>query len=100
MYVRASFSSLHETQQDKSQSDLNRRQWPREKTDELAELIIDLNGRKVACLVKNISKGGAMIETSMTTLPKHLILDYPAKNIHRACRAKWMLGNKLGLEFI
>lgn len=100
MYVRASFASLHETHNLSDQAYKNRRRWPREKTDELAEIIIDLNGRKVACLVKNISKGGAMIETSMTTLPKHIILDYPAKKIHRACRAKWMLGNKVGLEFI
>ncbi len=100
MYVRASFSSLYEANQNADIMRSNRRSTPRELTKELAELIVDLNGRKITCLVHNISDGGAMIESSSGYLPKRLILNYPDKDIRAVCRLAWMKGNLAGLEFI
>ena len=100
MYVRASFSSLYESHQDIDSDQVNRRSFEREDQYELAELVIDLKGRKVACLIHNLSAGGAMVETTMTTLPKHFILNYPAKDIRRTCRVIWVDSNLVGLEFV
>lgn len=100
MYVRASFTSLYEASEKADIMRANRRAYPRENTTDLAELIVDLTGRKIICLVHNISDGGAMVESSATLLPKRLILNYKKKNIHKACRVKWTKGNMAGLEFV
>ncbi len=75
MYVRASFTSLYQASSQADAMRSNRRDHPRENTGELAELIIDLTGRTIACLVHNISDGGAMVETSVNLLPKRVILN-------------------------
>lgn len=99
MYVRASFTSLYEAAEQADIMRANRRSHPREKTGELAELIVDLNGSKVACLVHNVSDGGVMIESSSGELPKRLILNYKDKNIHSPCKVVWSCGSLAGLEF-
>lgn len=100
MYVRASFTSLYEASEKADVMRSNRRNYPRENMADLAELIVDLTGRKIICLVHNISDGGAMVESSATLLPKRLILNCKKKNIHKACRVKWTKGNMAGLEFV
>lgn len=100
MYVRASFTSLYEASEQADVMRANRRAYPRENTGELAELIVDLTGRKIICLVHNISDGGAMVESSATLLPKRLILNYDKKNIKKVCRVVWKEDNLAGLEFI
>lgn len=100
MYVRASFPSLYEALEKADAMQANRRTYPRENTADLAELIIDLTGRKIVCLVHNISEGGAMVESSASVLPKRLILNYNIKNIRKACRVKWIKDNMAGLEFV
>lgn len=100
MYVRASFSSLYKTQQEVDADQINRRFYEREDQHQLAELVIDLKGRKVACLIHNLSQSGAMVETTTTILPKHFILNYPTKDIRRTCRVVWAEDNLIGLEFV
>jgi len=100
MYVRASFTSLYEASEKAKAMRSNRRVYPRENAVDLAELIVDLTGRKIICLVHNISDGGAMIESSATFLPKRLILNCKKQNLHKACRVKWTKGNMAGLEFV
>lgn len=100
MYIRASFPSLYEALEKADAMQANRRAHPRENTGDLAELIIDLTGRKIICLVHNISEGGAKVECSASRLPKRLILNYNAKNIRKACRVKWTKDNMAGLEFV
>jgi len=100
MYVRASFTSLYEASEQADIMRTNRRAYPRENTGDLAELIVDLTGRKIVCLVHNISDGGAMVESSTTLLPKRLILNYTKKNVRKVCRVVWKEGNLAGLEFI
>lgn len=100
MYVRASFSCLYEANNHASFSGNNRRVYPREKTQELAELILDLKGRKVACLVHDISDGGVKIESSSNSLPTRFILNYPEKNIRSICRVAWKRDMLFGLEFV
>jgi len=100
MYVRASFPSLYEASENADAMQANRRAFPRENTSDLAELIIDLTGRKIICMVHNISEGGAMVETSTAHLPTRLILNYKVKNIHKACRVKWIKDNMAGLQFV
>jgi len=100
MYVRTSFSSLYEAQTEADATNGNRRLHPREKTGELAEIVVDVTGRKIACLVHNISDGGAMIESSCDTLPKRFVLSYPVRNLHKVCHVVWSCGSLRGLEFI
>ncbi len=100
MYVRASFTSLYEASEQADIMRANRRAFPRENTGELAELILDLTGRKIVCLVHNISDGGAMVESSSMPLPKRLILNYASKEIRKVCRLAWSDGNMAGLEFV
>lgn len=100
MYVRASFPFLYEASENADAMQANRRAFPRQNTSDLAELIIDLTGRKIICMVHNISEGGAKVETSTTHLPARLILNYNVKNIHKACRVVWIQGNMAGLEFV
>lgn len=100
MYVRASFTSLYEAETQAAVMRNNRRAHSRKNTGELAEIIIDLKGRKVVCLVRNISEGGAMIESSVPELPKRVILNYKAQNIRKVCKVVWSTGNLAGLQFI
>jgi len=100
MYVRASFSSLFEAQIKTDAVSRNRRASTRKKTCELAEIVVDLKGRRIACLVHNVSDGGAMIESSCDTLPKRFVLAYPARNIHKVCHVVWSCGALRGLEFV
>ena len=100
MYVRASFSSLYEAAEQADIMRANRRAFPRENMGELAELIVDLTGRKVVCLVHNISQGGAMVESTASILPKRLILNYENKNIRKVSLVIWKDGNLAGLKFI
>ncbi len=99
MYVRASFTSLYEAAEQADIMRANRRAYPREKTGEMAELIVDLKGSRVACLVHNISDGGAMVESTSGELPKRLILNYKEKNIQSVCKVVWSCGNLAGLKF-
>lgn len=100
MYIRASFLSLYAALENADSMQANRRAFPRETTVDLAELIIDLTGRKIVCLVHNVSEGGAMVETSASLLPKRLILNYESKDLRKSCHVKWIKGNMAGLEFV
>ncbi len=100
MPVRSSFTPLYPATSQADVMRTNRRYHPRENMGELAELIVDLTGRKIVCLVHNISDGGAMIESSANILPKRVILNYQDKYIRKVCRVVWLDGNFAGLEFI
>lgn len=78
----------------------DRRIAPRKRTEDLSSLVVDLGGRRVTCLVHNISETGAMIQTSLRELPKRFILDNPSEGIRRTCRVVWTKGDLIGIEFL
>lgn len=81
-------------------ADDDRRIAPRKRTEDLSSIVVDIDGRKITCMVHNISKTGAMIQTSLRELPRRFILDNPKEGIRRACRVIWSEGDLTGIEFV
>jgi len=77
----------------------DRRDFVRQPTNDLCELVINLRGRKVTCRVTNISAGGAMIEASHNFLPKRFVLENPAKDIRVICTIVWTSKSFSGVKF-
>lgn len=100
MTLSAPFSTLKEAADNTDDMWSNRRSFSRENTGELAELIVDVTGRRIVCLVHNISNGGVMVESSATTLPKRVILNYKEKDTRRVCKVVWCKRNLAGLQFV
>ncbi len=100
MYVRASFLSLFTAAKHADSIRENRRLSPREETAELAELVVDLTGRRITCIVHNISEGGAMVEACANPLPERTTLICKNWDINKSCRVVWSDGKLSGLEFV
>lgn len=81
-------------------AEADRRIAPRRQTRYISELIIDINGTAISCMVHNISKTGAMIETSSRNLPNRLILSCEAEKIRRVAKVVWSCGALAGVQFI
>ncbi len=81
-------------------SDSDRRIAPRKPTEDLSSIVVDIDGRKITCMVHNISATGAMIQTSIRDLPRRFILDNPNEGIRRACRVVWSKDDLTGIEFL
>lgn len=55
---------------------------------------------RIACVVKNLSNGGARIACA-ETLPDEFILRVtPGRGRPRACRVAWRRGDELGVQFV
>ena len=80
--------------------DLDKREYPRDPAKDLSEIILD--GRKygIACLIHNISEGGAQLEVSCDELPKRFILANYTKETKTLCRLIWREGRMLGVHFL
>jgi hypothetical protein len=100
MYVRASFTSLFTAAKRADNLRENRRKFSREDTGEMAEIIVDLTGHTIECVVHNISDGGAMIEACINPLPERPILNYKKRGIRKLFRVVWSDGINSGIEFI
>jgi hypothetical protein len=54
-----------------------------------------------ACMVTNISEGGARLYTEIDVPPTFtLSVSSEGVNVRRECRVVWRLGGELGVEFI
>ena len=78
----------------------DKRQSIRVSVNDLAELLIDINGTQKSCHLHNLSSTGAMIEYTFGHLPKRLVLQFKAGKIKILCRVVWHCGQLAGLEFI
>jgi len=79
---------------------VDRRIAYRKTTEDLSSIVVNIDGRKITCLVHNVSDTGAMIQTSIRDLPARFILDNPSEGIRRACKVVWSEGDMTGIEFV
>ena len=77
---------------------MRERKYPRLSTDEAARVVV--SSRFVfACVIRDISLGGACLELDgSVAVPETLDL-VPATSDARACRVMWRADGRLGLEF-
>ncbi len=68
--------------------------------ENLSELVLDINGRTISCMVRNISETGAMIESSSNELPNCFVLSIPEQNLRVLCRKVWEQENRIGVAFL
>lgn len=76
-----------------------RRRARREAARDLCEIVLDRSGYAVPCMVHNLSKTGAMIETNDPNLPDRFILTNYMRGERVVCRVAWRRGNLLGVHF-
>jgi len=78
---------------------LNRRLSPRRNAVIGAEIVFDGGRSTKACVIRNISDGGAKLEvTSVIGIPNNFNLIIPAHRPH-ACRVVWRALKELGVAF-
>jgi len=77
---------------------MRERKYPRLPTDEAARVVV--SSRFVfACVIRDISTGGACLELDgAVAVPETLDL-VPARSEAQVCRVMWRLDDRLGLEF-
>lgn len=78
----------------------DRRNAAREPTSDLSE--ISCAGSKVSltCMVRNLSRKGALIEASASALPSRFILTNHARRTRAICEVVWRNGRHLGVAFL
>ena len=79
----------------------DRRGVPRRVINRLAQYRCGLGALPRACMVTDISSGGARLY-SETDMPETFTLSVSADNtdIHRECRVVWRLGGEVGVTFV
>ena len=77
-----------------------RRSSDRMVVNDLAEMLVDINGTVKTCLVHNLSETGAMVEFSFHKIPKRVVLVNQKRNLRIVCNVVWHCGELAGLEFI
>lgn len=78
----------------------DQRQAERSQAHDLSEIILD--GRKygVACMIRNISCSGALLEVSCGDLPKRFVLANYTKKTKTLCRQVWRDNRLIGVNFL
>ena len=78
----------------------DQREQPRSHAQDLSEIILD--GRKfgVACLIHDISEGGARLEVSCGELPKRFVLANYTRRTKTLCRMVWRKNQIIGVNFL
>ena len=67
---------------------------------ELSEITMDSREIPVTCLIRNISKTGALIESASRNINDRFILTNHARNNRVICRVAWRKGNMMGVHFL
>ncbi|MGI9401004.1 MAG: PilZ domain-containing protein [Rhizobiaceae bacterium] len=88
------------TVQDNSENRSDRRAAPRVEAHELSEITMDTREIPVTCLIRNISKTGALIESASQDINDRFILTNHARKNRVICRVAWRKGNLMGVHFL
>ena len=77
-----------------------KREFRRDPAHDLSEIILD--GRKfgIACLIHDISEGGACLEVSCGELPKRFVLANYTRRTKTLCRLVWRRDQIIGVNFL
>jgi len=77
------------------------RDGERRKINEMAWIVDPDIGNPIECTLRNLSVGGALIETAQPIdLPDYLFIILPGEDYAIECRASWASGRKIGVEFL
>jgi len=61
---------------------------------------IEFGGGGTACMVRNISDGGALLElTNAVHIPENVSLVIPTEGKHLSCRVVWRKEKRIGVMF-
>lgn len=80
---------------------LERRKHARGKLNRVAQFYSEICPNPRACMVTDISEGGARLYSEIAMPPVFtLSMMHADGTIERECRVVWQLGGELGVEFI
>lgn len=85
---------------DKLNLESERRRSRRFRIENLSELVLDVNGRTITCVIHDISETGALLETSTGNLPNCFVLNAPDQSLRVLCRKVRTWNNLTGVEFL
>jgi hypothetical protein len=75
-----------------------KRRAPRARTLGHAQIRVD--GRKVNCVVRDLSDTGARLGVSRhAELPSHFVLSFVQRKLHLQARLRWRRGDLVGVSF-
>ena len=77
-----------------------RRGGVRRPAADLAEIIRDNSALKTTCMVRNISRTGALIEIGALEVPDLFILANHVRRVRMVCRIAWRRGKLIGVSFV
>ena len=77
-----------------------KREFRRDPAQDLSEIILDGRRFGVACLIHDISEGGARLEVSCGELPKRFVLANYTRRTKTLCRMVWRKGQLIGVNFL
>ena len=86
--------------EDKPEDWSDRRAAPRVEARELSEIIMDTREIPVTCLIRNISRTGALIESASANVSDRFILTNHARKTRVICRVAWRKGKMMGVHFL
>ncbi len=85
---------------DDSASEDARRREPRPRTLLSGKLVFGLHSLTADCAIRNLSSGGAKLQTSLAaSLPREVWLIVIKRNLAYRCRLAWRRGEEVGLRF-
>jgi hypothetical protein len=62
--------------------------------------VVQAKGLGTACIVRNLSDDGALLNAEIAEIPEHLTLVIVSEKLVRKCRVIWRDGKKMGVAFI
>jgi hypothetical protein len=79
---------------------LEKRLSPRRNTRIAASIVFDGGRRRVDCVIRNLSDGGAKLEVAVVRgIPDHFELLVP-KHRPQSCRVAWRALKEVGVQFL
>ena len=79
---------------------LEKRLSPRRNTTIAASIVFDGGRRRVDCVIRNLSDGGAKLEVAaVRSVPDHFELFVP-KHRPQQCRVAWRALKEVGVQFL
>ena len=81
-------------------ADASRRDSPRAPARDLADIMPDRSKYAVACMIRNISGTGAMIESASRDVPDRFVLVNHVRKFKSVCRVVWRRGPLMGVRFL
>jgi hypothetical protein len=67
--------------------------------NDLSEILVAGSRVPVTCLVRNLSQGGALIESALANLPDRFILTNHTRSKRMVCEVAWRKGRTIGVRF-